>query len=62
VDAFFLVERGPVAETLRRTAREQESDLIIMGGYGFRPLLDVMLGSTVNDVLRWREWPVLICR
>ena len=62
VGAFYMVEHGPVAETLRRVAREQESDLIIMGGYGFRPLLDVMLGSTVNDVLWWREWVVLVCR
>jgi nucleotide-binding universal stress UspA family protein len=33
-----------------------------MGGYGFRPLLEVVLGSTVDQVLRWRRWPVLICR
>ncbi|MFW6063688.1 MAG: universal stress protein [Chloroflexota bacterium] len=62
VDAFYAVERGPAPEVLRRTAEERDSDMVIMGGFGFRPLLDVMLGSTVNDVLRWRRWPVLICR
>lgn len=62
VDAFYVVERGSVAQVMQRVAETQDSDFIIMGGYGFRPLLDVILGSTVNDVLRWRRWPVLICR
>jgi nucleotide-binding universal stress UspA family protein len=62
VDAFYVVERGPVSEVIERVAETQNCDLIVMGGYGFRPLLDVMLGSTVNDVLRWRRWPVLVCR
>lgn len=62
VNAFYRVERGKTPDAMQRVAEEQESDFIIMGGYGFRPLLDVMLGSTVNDVLRWRRWPLLICR
>lgn len=62
VHAFYVAERGDVPTTMQRVAEEQECDFIIMGGYGFRPLLDVILGSTVNDVLRWRRWPVLICR
>lgn len=62
VNAFYRVERGKVPDVMQHVAEEQESDFIIMGGYGFRPLFDVMLGSAVNDVLRWRRWPVLICR
>lgn len=62
VNAFYRVERGKVPDVMQRVAEEQDCDFLIMGGYGFRPLLDVMLGSTVNDVLRWRRWPVLICR
>lgn len=62
VDAFYFVERGGVAPTLGRVAQAQECDWIIMGGYGFQPLLEVILGSTVDEVLRWRRWPVLICR
>lgn len=62
VNAFYRAERGKVPDVIQRVAEEQESDFIIMGGYGFRPLFDVMLGSAVNDVLRWRRWPVLLCR
>jgi nucleotide-binding universal stress UspA family protein len=62
VHAFYLLERGDAASALQRAAEARGSDLIIMGGYGFRPLLEVILGSTVDEVLRWRRWPVLICR
>jgi nucleotide-binding universal stress UspA family protein len=33
-----------------------------MGGYGYSPLLEVMLGSTVDQVLRESSLPTLICR
>ncbi|MGC9346926.1 MAG: universal stress protein [Anaerolineae bacterium] len=50
------------AETIRATADAYDSRLIIMGGYGYGPILEVMLGSTVNEVLRTSRRPVLICR
>ncbi|RME97076.1 MAG: universal stress protein, partial [Chloroflexi bacterium] len=55
-------KNGPVAGAILETAREQGSDLIIMGGYGRGPMLEVVLGSTVDEVLRTSPWPVLICR
>jgi nucleotide-binding universal stress UspA family protein len=33
-----------------------------MGGYGYNPILEVMFGSTVDQVLQVRRYPVLICR
>jgi nucleotide-binding universal stress UspA family protein len=33
-----------------------------MGSYGFNPLLEVVLGSTVDKILRSAEMPVLVCR
>jgi nucleotide-binding universal stress UspA family protein len=62
VNAEFIVSRGEVASTLLDTAANHGSDLIIMGGYGFNPLLEVVLGSTVDEILRTAEIPVLICR
>lgn len=62
VDASYVVERGEASGVIEQVAEAQGSDFIVMGGYGFSPLLDVIFGSTVNDVLRWRRWPVLICR
>jgi nucleotide-binding universal stress UspA family protein len=44
------------------TAEERGCDLIIMGGYGFNPVLEVVLGSAVDEVLRTSRRPMLICR
>ncbi|TEU17279.1 MAG: universal stress protein [Anaerolineales bacterium] len=62
VQATFVKESGPAAEAVLKTAKEHESDLIIMGGYGFSPVLEVVLGSTVDQVLRTSRQPMLICR
>lgn len=62
VSATYVAEEGDVAAAIHATAEAHNCDLIVMGGYGFRPLLEVVLGSTVDQVLRWRRWPVLICR
>jgi nucleotide-binding universal stress UspA family protein len=33
-----------------------------MGGYGLSPVLEVVLGSAVDQVLRTSRQPMLICR
>jgi nucleotide-binding universal stress UspA family protein len=40
----------------------EEIPLIIMGGYGFSPVMEIVLGSAVDEVLRTSRRPVLICR
>jgi len=60
--AIFVKEHGPVAGAIVRTAEEHDCDLIIMGGYGFSPALEVVLGSAVDEVLRTARRPTLICR
>lgn len=62
VQAIPVQERAPVAEAILTAAREHDSDLILMGGYGHRPVLEVVLGSVVDQVLRASQQPVLICR
>lgn len=62
VRASLVRESGPVAEAILRAVEESESDLILMGGYGHNPLLEVVLGSAVDRVLRASQQPVLICR
>jgi nucleotide-binding universal stress UspA family protein len=62
VRATFVKESGSVAEAILKTAEEHESDLIIMGGYGLSPVLEVVLGSGVDQVLRTSRQPMLICR
>jgi nucleotide-binding universal stress UspA family protein len=60
--ASYVEQSGPIAEAILRTAAEHGSDLILIGGYGFNALLEAMIGSTVDQVLRESKQPVLICR
>ncbi|MBX2999669.1 MAG: universal stress protein [Caldilineaceae bacterium] len=62
VDADFVCERGEVASILLEVAARGNCDLFVMGGYGFSPLLEVVLGSTVDEILRTAATPVLVCR
>lgn len=57
----FIEAKGPVVEAILATAAEHKSDFILMGGYGFSPMWEIILGSTVNRVLRKFRRPVLIC-
>ena len=62
VEAAFVPDDEPVAATIIETAHQFDSDLILMGGYGHRPVVEMVLGSTVDQVLRQSRIPVLICR
>lgn len=62
VKATFLLERGSVGQVILETTEAHESNLILMGGYGFNPVLEVVLGSAVDQVLRESCKPMLICR
>jgi nucleotide-binding universal stress UspA family protein len=62
VHAVFVKESGPVAEAILKTADEHQGGLIIMGGYGLGPVLEVVVGSAVDQVLRASRRPMLICR
>jgi nucleotide-binding universal stress UspA family protein len=62
VQAAFVKESSPVAEAILKVSEERGSDLLIVGGYGFSPVLEVVLGSAVDQVLRESQQPVLICR
>ncbi len=62
VDANYVTRQGGVAEAILETAHEYSCGLVIMGGYGFSPPLQIVLGSAVDQVLRECKLPVLICR
>ena len=53
---------GPVAETILQTAASLDSDLIIMGGYSLTPWLEIVMGSTVDQISRASDRPFLLCR
>ena len=62
VEASYVSEEGPAAPTIIRTAVTRGCDFIIMGGYGRAPVMEVVLGSSVDQVLRESNLPILICR
>ncbi len=62
VSATFIQQQGRIAEVILDTKAEHECNLIFMGGYSKPPLIDVVLGSPLDQVLRESPVPVLICR
>ncbi len=53
---------GKRSQILLDTARREGCDFILMGGYRASPMVEVVLGSEVDEVLRQTEIPLLICR
>jgi nucleotide-binding universal stress UspA family protein len=63
VEAVFIEsEKEPTPGAILKVAEDQGSHLIVMGGYGSRPVVEVVIGSSVDQVLRESKMPMLICR
>lgn len=60
--ALFVEKAGAAGEMILETAAEQAADLIIMGGYGRSKLKNLVLGASVDQVLRESTQAMLICR
>jgi nucleotide-binding universal stress UspA family protein len=58
----YLLRLKPIGDSLLEAAESHDANLLIMGGFGFRPVMNLVLGSTVNQVLSEYKQPVLICR
>jgi nucleotide-binding universal stress UspA family protein len=62
VEAIFVQAKGPAGSAIPEIAATNNCNLIIMGGFGFRPVMQLLVGSTVNRVLQATELPVFVCR
>ena len=49
-------------EVILEVQAEKQCNLIFMGGYSKPPVIDVVFGSPLDQVLRESPVPVLICR
>ena len=58
---YVQAERD-AATLILQTAAQRDCDLILLGSYGAHPVVEVVLGSTVDRVLRESRRAVLICR
>jgi nucleotide-binding universal stress UspA family protein len=62
VNARLHSAGGSVAEAIQTFVEEESADLVLMGGYSASPLVEAVLGSEVDKVLRSIWVPVLVCR
>lgn len=62
VAAQYELKEKPIADALLDTAVARNINFLIVGGFGFRPVKHVVLGSTVDQLLREFCHPILICR
>lgn len=58
----FVRRTGHAAETILSVAESEEVDLLLIGGYSRRRFISFLFGSTVEQVVRKAEMPVLVCR
>ena len=56
------IRYGNIPNTIIDTTHSGNFDLLIMGGYSHSPILELVIGSSVNDLLRSAKRPILICR
>ena len=60
--AEYVRHGGPISRAILETAEAHTINLLIMGGFGWRPIFRLVLGSTVEQLLREFKQPMLICR
>jgi len=61
IQAEFYSEIGSPAEVIIKTKESQGCDFLIVGGYGYQPMMEVLFGSTLDALLRRSDIPILIC-
>jgi nucleotide-binding universal stress UspA family protein len=59
---YICQPSGDIPTKILETAEVEACDLILIGGYKMTPILEVVLGSIVDEVLRKTKIPVLVCR
>jgi nucleotide-binding universal stress UspA family protein len=62
VSPEFLVEKKAIVESILDTAKTKDCNLILIGGYKASPVIEIVKGSLVDQILRETTVPTLICR
>jgi nucleotide-binding universal stress UspA family protein len=62
LEAKFVTKVGPVGETIAKFATAGKFDLLVMGSHGHGNIVNMVMGSVVNQVLSTCSVPVLIVR
>ncbi len=62
LSADYVSAEAEVGDAVMALAASRGCDLILMGGYGSSPAVELVVGSPVDRVLRLSEVPILVCR
>jgi len=62
VEAEYIVSENGATDFLKQTIDEQTIDLVLMGSHGGSVLEQVIIGSTLDYMLRESDVPVFVCR
>ncbi|MEM7116253.1 MAG: universal stress protein [Chloroflexota bacterium] len=62
MDVTYVLRQKPIADAVLETAVSYNSNFLIMGGFGMSLFSHLVLGSTVDHMLRDFKNPILICR
>jgi nucleotide-binding universal stress UspA family protein len=62
VEAQCFLEEGEVTDVLMSKIKDTGSDLLLLGSYEYSPILEPVLGGTLDDILRQCKIPMLICQ
>jgi nucleotide-binding universal stress UspA family protein len=62
IETKYILTGVSVIDKIKELQDQREIDLVMIGGYGYRSLVNLVLGSVVDEVLREVQLPVLICR
>lgn len=61
-DVNYILGNGPIAETVLETAAVNDCNQLLMGGFSFRSLRQLTLGSSAERILLEFPHPMFICR
>lgn len=61
IQAEYITEIGAPADVILKTKHTMKCDFLIVGGYGYQPVMELLFGSTLDALLRQSDVPVLIC-
>jgi nucleotide-binding universal stress UspA family protein len=61
-DVNYVLRKGPIADMVLDTAASYDCNFLFMGGFSFRSLRQLTLGSSAERILLEFPDPMLICR
>lgn len=61
-NAKYILKKGPIADMVLQTAADENCNMLIMGGFSFRSIRNLSLGSAAERILLEYPHPMWICR